>query len=80
MLNIISTPKARAMLPKFLDAIRDKNSSFVIGRRDKPEAILIKFPTEYVGSLSDITSINSYTSSFDFLKDEKELYSKKDIL
>ena len=45
-----------------------------------PKAILIKFPTEYVGGMSDITNVNSYTSSFDFLKDEKELYSRKDIL
>lgn len=79
-MNIISTTKARELLPKFINSFKDDDISFVFGRRDVPEAILIKFPTQYSDQLTDITNVNAYSSSFDFLNDEPDIYTLEDIL
>ena len=63
MVNIVSTSR----------------KSIVIGRRNVPEVVLIPFPSFWNGKLSEITNINSYSKSFDFLADEPEIYSVKDI-
>ena len=80
MINIISTSKARNMLPAFIKSFEDSDNVFVIGRREKPEAIILKFSSTFSKYFNDITNINSYSSSFNFLKDEPEIYSSHDIL
>ena len=37
----------------------------------------MKFPTEYSINATDITNINTYSNSFDFLNNEPELYKLK---
>lgn len=78
-MTIISTSKARTMLPKFIENLKENDGVFVIGRRNQPEAILIKFPTFYRKDTTEITNINSYSSVFDFLNKEKEIYSLSDL-
>lgn len=80
MINVISTSEARTMLPAFINSFKTSDNSFVLGRRDRPEAVLIKFSSDFNPSLDDITNINTYSSSFDFLKNEPELYSVSDVL
>lgn len=81
MSNFISSTVARNSLSKFIDILSSgKKSAFVIGRRDNPEAVLIPFPKHFNKNVSDITNVNSYSKSFDFLEDEPDLYSLKDIL
>lgn len=75
----ISTSKARTMLPKWIDMLKERDGVFVIGRRNLPEAVLIKFPSEYRKDVTDITNVNAYSSSFDFLNDEPELYTLADV-
>ncbi len=77
---IISTSKARNLLPQFIMALKEHDTAFVIGRRNNPEAVLIKFPSHYRKDVSDITNINAYSGSFDFLADEPELYSMTDVI
>lgn len=79
-MTIISTSKAREMLPQFIDSLKENDGAFVIGRRNVPEAVLIRFPSTYRGDVSDATNVNAYSSSFDFLLDEKEIYSVEDIV
>ncbi len=79
-MTIISTSKARNLLPQFIEALKEHDGAFVIGRRNNPEAVLIKFPSHYRKEVSDITNVNAYSSSFDFLKDEPELYSVIDVI
>ena len=71
-------PLARA-IADLVDAVAADGANFVIGRHDTPEAVLVKFPSTYRADLSDITNINSYSNSFDFLADEPEIYSAKDV-
>ena len=76
-INVLSTTKARDILPDLIETVKNNGKAFVLGRRNIPEAILIKFPTEYSVNASDITNINAYSHSFDFLKDEPDLYKLK---
>jgi len=73
-INVLSTTKARDILPDLIESVKYTGKAFVLGRRNIPEAILIKFPSEYSVNASDITNINAYSHSFDFLLDEPELY------
>ncbi len=78
-MNIITTTKFRKNISKYLmELITDEKKSFVIGRRDNPEAVVIPFPHFYNKNLSDSTNIAMYGGTFDFLKDEPDLYSAKD--
>lgn len=80
-MNTISTTQAREHLGEYLDELaRGESQAFVFGRRNEPEAVLIKFPTFYNKKVSDITNVNSYSKSFEFLNDEPEIYSTKDLI
>ncbi len=80
-MNTISTTHAREHLGEYLDQLTTGESqAFILGRRNEPEAVLIKFPALYNKKVSDSTNVNAYSKSFDFLDDESELYSVKDIL
>ncbi len=78
-MTIISTSKARNLLPQFIEALKERDGAYVIGRRNNPEVILIKFPHEYRKNVTDITNVNAYSSSFNFLLDEADLYSVDDV-
>lgn len=41
---------------------------------------LIKLQSHYKDDVSDITNVNAYSSSFDFLVNEPELYSASDVI
>jgi len=77
--KIISTTEARKNIAKLIDVVREENAVFLLGRRNIPEAVLLKFPSEYRTEVGDITNINAYSESFDFLKDEPEIYSVTDL-
>jgi hypothetical protein len=82
-MQIISTTTARKNLGKYISTFLEKKDlSFVFGRRDQPEAILIPFPNKFKPNknLSDIANLAMYGGSFDFLFDEPDLYSIKDTL
>jgi hypothetical protein len=78
-MKIISTTTARKKIADLVDLVATEGANFVIGRHDKPEAVLIKFPTQYRADISDITNINAYSNSFDFLNDEPDTYTLADI-
>lgn len=78
-MKTITTTNARKQIAKLIDAVRNSGDVFAIGRRDKPEALLIKYPTEYNPELSDITNINTYSESFSFLEEEPDIYSTDDL-
>jgi hypothetical protein len=80
-MNTISTTEARENLGGYLNELANGTAeAFVIGRRNAPEAVLVKFPALYSKKVSDITNINTYSRSFDFLNDEPDLYSEEDVI
>lgn len=78
-MKTISTSKARMNIKKLIDLVRDTGEVVAIGRRDNLEALLIKFPRDYNKEFSEITNINAYSGSFDFLSNEPDLYSISDL-
>ncbi|HMO78369.1 MAG TPA: type II toxin-antitoxin system Phd/YefM family antitoxin [Candidatus Paceibacterota bacterium] len=78
-MKIISTTEARKKISGMLDAVSADGANFVLGRHDAPLAVLIKFPTHFRSDVSDITNVNSYSNSFDFLNDEPDTYTRDDI-
>ncbi len=78
-MKVISTTQARKNIKEMVDQVKYQGEVFAIGRRDSIDALLIQFPTTYNKELSDITNINAYSRSFDFLTKEPELYSVSDL-
>ncbi len=78
-IKTLSTTKLRERISDIMDIMSKKGNPIVLGRRNVPEAVIIPFPSIWNGKLSEITSINAYSKSFDFLADEPEIYSIKDI-
>ena len=78
-MKTITTTNARKQIAKLINTVKDTGDVFAIGRRNQPEVLLIKFPTEYNAALDDITNINTYSESFAFLEEEPELYSVADL-
>ncbi len=78
-MKTISLTNARKHISSMIDEVRETGQVFAIGRHNDLEAVLLKFPREYNKSFSDIANINAYSSSFDFLEQEPELYSAADL-
>ena len=78
-MKTISITNARKNMRDLIDQTRETGEVFAIGRRNYLEALLLKFPSTYNSKLNDITNINAYSNSFDFLKDEPDLYSVSDL-
>lgn len=78
-MKIFTTTNARKQIAKLINAVRETGDVFAIGRRNQPEVLLIKFPTQYNLEVNDITNINTYSESFSFLDNEPELYSAADL-
>jgi D-arabinose 1-dehydrogenase-like Zn-dependent alcohol dehydrogenase len=79
MNKVISTTEARKDIAKMVNAVREHGAVFAIGRRNEPEVLMIKFPAHYRKDLGDITNFNAYSGTFDFLADEPDIYSVKDL-
>lgn len=77
-MKTISTTNARKQLAAIVDAVKETGEVFAIGRRNKPEVILLKFPQTYNAEFNEITNLNAISSSFDFLEDEPDLYTLDD--
>jgi hypothetical protein len=59
--------------------VKYRGEAFAIGRRNSIDAVIIAFPSNYNKNLDDITNINANSKSFDFLKDEPDIYELGDL-
>jgi hypothetical protein len=78
-MKTISTTNARKQIAAIIDAVRETGVVFAIGRRNRPEVIVMKYPTDYSAEVNEITNINTYSESFAFLDAEPDLYSAADL-
>lgn len=77
-MKTITTTNARKQLAKIVDTVKETGEVFAIGRRNKPEVILLPFPQAYNADFNEITNLNAISTSFDFLEDEPDLYTLED--
>lgn len=78
-MKTITTTNARKQIGRIVDLVRETGDVVAIGRRNTPEVLVIRFPQEYNKHLSDITNINTYSTSFAFLETEEDIYSVSDL-
>lgn len=78
-MKTITTTEARKKIADLINHVRETGEAFAIGRRNRPEVLVIKFPTAYNESFNEITNINAQSESFSFLADEPDLYSVNDL-
>ena len=76
-MKIITTTKARQNMREIINRVKYKGETFGIGRRNSIDAIITPAPKKYYPEFDEITNILSGT--FDFLKDEPDIYSVKDL-
>ena len=74
-----STTEARKKLGELINILKYQGGMFAIGRQNKQEVLVIPFPENHNEELSEITNFSANSASFDFLKDEPDLYSLSDI-
>ena len=79
MIKTLSTTEVRENISDLINIVSGSRKSIVIGRRNIPEVVLIPFPSLWNGKFSEITNINTYSKSFDFLANEPEIYSAQDV-
>ncbi len=78
-MKVISTTNARKSIKEIVNRARYGGEVFVIGRRNALDAVLIGFPQAFNHEMNDITNVNAYSKSFDFLSEEPDLYSVADL-
>jgi len=78
-MKVVTTTKARAQLSSLINEVRYGNTPIGIGRRNKIEAVIIKYPDSINDRANELTALNEYGGSFDFLNDEPDIYSEDDI-
>ncbi|MEK7453267.1 MAG: hypothetical protein AAB614_03465 [Patescibacteria group bacterium] len=78
-MKIISTTKMRKDISEIINEVKYKDRIFGIGRRDKIEAIIMRYPKNLNSNFDEITNINSNSASFDFLEDEPDIYNVEDL-
>ena len=78
-MKTINITNARKNIKTLVDRVKYRGESFAIGRRDSIDAVIIAFPANYNKNLNDITNINANSRSFDFLKDEPDIYDISDL-
>jgi ribosome-interacting GTPase 1 len=77
--KVLTTTDARKRIKNIVDRAKYRGEVFAIGRRNSIDAVLIGFPRVYSDAVNDITNVNAYSKSFDFLANEPELYSIADL-
>jgi PHD/YefM family antitoxin component YafN of YafNO toxin-antitoxin module len=65
-MKTITTTNARKQIAKIINTVKETGDVFAIGRRNRPEVLVIKFPADYNSELNDITNVNTYSESFSF--------------
>ncbi|MEO8637901.1 MAG: hypothetical protein ABI430_03310 [Candidatus Taylorbacteria bacterium] len=78
-MKIVTTTNARKNIGDIVNRVKYLGEVVAIGRRDSIDALLIPFPDTYNSGMNEITNINAYSASFDFLKNEPDIYSISDL-
>ena len=78
-MKTLTTTVARKQLAEIVDNVRYRGAVYGLGRRNRIDAIIMRFPEHYHADLDEVTILNANSASFDFLKDEPELYTMNDL-
>lgn len=79
MMHVIPTTHARKTLAAIISSVRFSNTPVAIGRHNKAEVLVIKFPEHANNQLNTVTNMNQFGGAFEFLIEEPELYTRADL-
>ena len=72
-----NTSEARKNLNEIVNKVKYQKIIISIGRRGKAEVLIV--PKPELNEVIPVSDINAHSSSFDFLEDEPDIYSVKDL-
>lgn len=72
-----NTPDARKHLNDIVNKVKYQKIIISLGRRNKGEVLIVPMPE--LDEFLPITTINANSPSFNFLEDEPDIYSVKDL-
>lgn len=75
----ISASNARKHISSLIDEVVETGEVIAIKRHKEIDVLIVKFPRDYRADVSEIANLNAYSKAFEFLKDEPDDYSRKDI-
>ena len=78
-MKVLSATEFRTHISAVLDAVTHRKQIVGVGRHNKIEAIVLKWPARESSTLDDVTQVNANSSSFDFLAEEPDLYTMDDV-
>ena len=78
-MKTLTITDARKHIKTIVDSVHHRGEVIGIGRRHSVDVLVIPFSSGYTKDLNDITNINTYSRSFDFLANEPEVYSLADL-
>ncbi len=78
-MKMISTTIARQKIGQVINEVKRSGHSVGLGRHGQIEVMLIKYPDYLNQKLDELTNFIANAGSFDFLKDEPDLYSVSDL-
>jgi len=78
-MKILTTTNARKNIKSLIDRVKYRGEAFAIGRRNSIDAVVVQFPHAYNKDVNDITNVNAYSRSFDFLDNEPDIYTLADV-
>jgi len=78
-MKMINTTSMRKNLSEVINQVKYRGQVFGVGRRNNIEVIVMKYPENFNKELSEITNANANSSSFNFLKNEPDLYNTDDL-
>ncbi len=76
-MRVIPVTEGRKRLGELMDLVRYQKTIVALGKNGKAEALLVAIPGR--GLDFSITEVNAASSSFDWMDDEPELYSRADL-
>lgn len=76
-MRVIPVTEGRKRLGELMDIVRYQGSIIPLGKNGKAEALLVSIPGVDIDF--SITAVNTASTSFDFLHEEPDLYSRDDL-
>lgn len=76
-MKIYTTTQARSHFAEIVNQVKYQKIVIAIGRHKKCEVLIVPAPD--LSEKIPVTQMNAASSSFDFLKDEPDLYSLNDL-
>lgn len=78
---VTTTAKFRQNMADYFARVSEKNETIVVGHRNKPKVMIVKFPEFYNPSVSDVTNLAACSGVFDDWDSTVDnSYSRKDMI